>query len=216
MNTLQSLYLDQVTLYDSSKLSQMSFKQLQYLSVNGISIIVLVNLLSSMPRLRYLKVRLMVNGDRRNVFYKIHNKLELNTLSTFYVESNGADWKAIELHLLSHMPNLHRLSLVGVYQTSVTLLAEEWKECFLTYTPHLTDFRFYIPLILTDRSLPIDRILKPFQEEFWQARKWYAAVDVKEENKMHLYSLPCPRLHQLLEINYHIEHNLTTLPVSCK
>ncbi len=171
MNTLQSLYLDQVTLYDSSKLSQMSFKQLQYLSVNGISIIVLVNLLSSMPRLRYLKVRLMVNGDRRNVFYKIHNKLELNTLSTFYVESNGADWKAIELHLLSHMPNLRRLSLVGVYQTSVTLLAEQWKECFLTYTPHLTDFRFYLTSLSTDRSLSIDEILKSFRKEFWQERK---------------------------------------------
>ncbi len=216
MNTLQSLSLDQVTLYDPSKLSQMNFKQLQYFSVSDICISVLVHLLSSMPCLRYLKVRLMVNLDPWNVFYKIHNKLELNTLSTFYVESNGADWKAIELHLLSHMPNLRRLSLVDVYQTSVTLLAEEWKECFLTYTPHLTDFRFYITILWTDRSLSIDEILKSFRKEFWQERKWYAAVDVKEDENLHLYSLPCPRLYQPLEIITYAAHRLTTLPASCK
>jgi hypothetical protein len=194
----------------------MSFKQLQYLSVNGISIIVLVNLLSSMPRLRYLNAKLISRVGNVLALYMQPDKFELNALNTLHIESNEATWKAIELPLLSHMPNLHRLSLVGNYRTSVTLLAEQWKECFLTCTPHLTDFRFYIPLILTDRSLPIDRILKPFQEEFWQERKWYAAVDVKEANNMHLFSLPCPRLHQLLEINYHIDHNLTTLPMSCK
>jgi hypothetical protein len=146
-----------------------------------------------------------------------YNKCEeLLDLTTLYVESIEISWKVIELHLLSRMLNLRRLSLVGDYKTLVPLLAEQWKECFLTYTPHLTDFRFYINIPLTNRTLQIDEILKPFYEEFWQERKWYAAVEVREEKNVHLYTLPCPRLYQPLEIIMYAEHRLTTLPASCK
>jgi hypothetical protein len=69
---------------------------------------------------------------------------------------------------------------------------------------------------LTNKTLRTDEILKYFHEEFWQERKWYVAVEVRDEKNIHLYSLPCPRLSQPLEIITYAERRLTTIPTSCK
>jgi hypothetical protein len=216
MDTIESLSLDQVALHDSSELPEMNFKQLQYFYVNDISEAFLLCLLSGMPCLRYLKCRLMSNPNYIEFIFMSQNKCELFHLTTLCVESIETSWSAIALNLLSIMPNLRRLTLVGDYKTPVILLAEQWKESFLTYTPHLTNFRFYINIPLTNQSMQIDEILKPFHEEFWQERKWYVAVEVRDGKNIHLYSLPCPRLSRPLEIITYGDCRLTTIPTSCK
>lgn len=85
------------------------------------------------------------------------------------------------------MPNLRRLYAIGDYNTSVTVLAGQWKESFLKHTPHLVDFRFYLNISSKDESSNIDELLKPFREEFWQERKWYAMQYIQKKEKMYIY-----------------------------
>lgn len=205
-----------MTIVESSKLIELNFNQLKYLSIDNIFTIFLFILLRRTPRLKSLRVKLISHAGDLDARYMKHETFELTALTCLHIESYEITWQLINLHLLSHMPNLRRLTAIGDYKETVNNLANQWKESFLKYTPHLTNFRFHINIPLKYRSLDTDALLKPFHEEFWQERKWYAAIDIRKKMTVHLYSLPCPYFDRILEMKYSIQHQLTTLPSSCK
>lgn len=87
MDTIESAILDQVTIIESSKLSDMSFSQLKYLSINNIFTIFLLLLLRKMSRLECLNVKFISHaGDFDATFIKLVN-YQLIFLTRLHMES---------------------------------------------------------------------------------------------------------------------------------